>query len=113
MGEKEPTIRISERDGLFYVECKSFMVNENDLSKTGSSLYYSTCYFCCNKACEYNISYLSYARIMINRRDSSKCPMCKVGEIARGFKIIISELKEAGLLSEDYKIVCCECYEKM
>lgn len=40
------------------------------------------------------------------------CGYCKFWYISENHVIIINQLKEAGLLPEDYPIMCCECYAK-
>jgi len=39
-----------------------------------------------------------------------KCDNCGMVLSSRGFTYVVKKLSEFGLLTEDYKKLCCECY---
>ena len=42
--------------------------------------------------------------------NTSTCKWCGITSLSSRYIYIIEKLKKAGLLSQDYKILCCRCY---
>jgi hypothetical protein len=45
--------------------------------------------------------------------EGETCRTCGFWNINKNYIKIIQQLKEAGLIEEDYPIMCCECYAEL
>ena len=97
-----------EKDVVYFnVICHSVKVENIELEQT-LPINYNTCkHLCIHKNCSVgkDVIYYEYT-------EPATCSCCECMDLDGAIVSIIRDLKEAGLLSKKYKLLCCECYNR-